>query len=195
MRTDKDLFIELLNDFRSKFEGDIWSLEGGHTVKIENGQEKIDKLIEEIKEKCEKPIPEITWNPHLYSTAKVHALDIGEKGLDGHIGSDGSDNESRIKKFAKTYIKIAQSIALGPYNGGESVVQLLISDNDNAAVKANLFDPLLRRVGICNHTHTKNNFVTVFVFAGEVFRRGDIDKIDFKLQEFKEKELEFINPP
>jgi hypothetical protein len=37
--------------------------------------------------------------------------------------------------------------------------------------------------------------VTVFVFAGECYRRGDVDKIAFKLEEMKTKELPFIDPP
>lgn len=181
LRTDKDLFIELLNDAKNKFDGEEWQLEGGQKLTIKGGKERIDQLIEEIKEKVTEKIPEVVWNPHLYNAARDHAIDIGEKGLEGHIGSDGSTLDARIGKYAKTYIKTSQSISFGPYNGGEAVLSLLLTENQELGLKDNLFDPLLRRVGICNHIHSKNNFGTVFVFAGECYRKGDIDKIFYKL--------------
>ena len=109
--------------------------------------------------------------------AERHAEDLGTRGALTHEGSDGSNLDARISKVATTYVKTAESISHSAYNGGEAVLMTLLSDDLPLSVKDNFYDPVLRRVGICNHDHKEKNFVTVFVFAGEVFRRGDIDKI------------------
>ena len=51
LRTDKDLFIELIKSAQEKVKDDEWTLEGGQKVKIEGAKDKFDKLIQEVNEK------------------------------------------------------------------------------------------------------------------------------------------------
>ena len=59
-----------------------------------------------------------------------HAKDIGNSGLIGHIGSDGSTLLKRITKHSKPVGEFGENIAYGCATGEDCLLQLFIDDGN-----------------------------------------------------------------
>lgn len=64
----------------------------------------------------------------LYEVSKSHLDDIGEKGIEGHTGSNGKTFKKRVDHLFKTYISVSENVGLGFETPLDNVIGLLIDD-------------------------------------------------------------------
>ncbi len=67
--------------------------------------------------KKQKALLPLTLSEGLNSAAKDHAVDIGNNGIAGHAGSDGSDMTSRIERYGEWMGHIGENISFGEFSG------------------------------------------------------------------------------
>lgn len=71
--------------------------------------------------------------------------------MTGHAGSDGSDNEERVKRYCGWGIRIGENCQFGatPDGGHEAVLQLLIDDGiATRGHRKNIFNPDYAYIGV-----------------------------------------------
>jgi uncharacterized protein YkwD len=61
------------------------------------------------------PVPAITWNSQLEGAAIRHAADMAKNKRFNHVGSDGSEIDTRITETGYKWMQIGENIAWG-YN-------------------------------------------------------------------------------
>ena len=69
-----------------------------------------------------KPVKALIRDSLLTLAAVDHAVDIGQKGLVGHIGTNGSTLMQRIKKHANPIGEFSENISYGCNTGEEAML-------------------------------------------------------------------------
>lgn len=86
----------------------------------------------ELREEMEsmQPVDPLSTSLDLYNLAKNHAIDLGESDLVGHMSTDGSSFEDRLKKVGIETKVFAENCIFG-YNDPLEIVLRLLLDEDN----------------------------------------------------------------
>jgi len=104
----------------------------------------------------------------LSQAAKDHAADTGPKGVDGHVGTDGSSLGSRISRYGTWGGGASENISYGYNTAREIVLQLLIDDGiESRGHRRNVMNKNSRYVGVAAGTHTRYRYMCVQDFAVE----------------------------
>ena len=64
----------------------------------------------------------------LYEMANAHLIDIGKKGLTGHVGSNGKTFAKRAAPMLEKYETVSENVGLGFYSPLDNLIGLLIDD-------------------------------------------------------------------
>lgn len=138
--------------------------------KTREGASAMRDLIEQLA--AMSPAPPLFRSPAIDRAARVHAEDIGPRGMTGHVGSDKSFADQRLARFAHWSGAVAEAISIGPDNGREIVLKLLVSDGDSQRVqRKRLLDPTFHHIGISCKPHQSSQIVCVIVYATDIRAR------------------------
>ena len=114
----------------------------------------------------QKPVPELIYSEELSKAAKDHATDIGENGLIGHDGSDGSMLSDRIERYSEWDELCAENIDLGFRIADNIILNILIDDgSEGRNQRINLFSTTYKYIGIGCAKHKDYNHCSVFVYV------------------------------
>jgi hypothetical protein len=129
----------------------------------EEGVLAVEDCIEYLK-KCES-LPMLSFDGGLFTAAQKHAKDMGERGLSGPGGTDGTSATDRLKAVCN-FGKAFECMDFGFNNAQDIVVQLLIDDGvPTRGHRRNVMDPRYRLIGIKFYRHELWDWVTVINFA------------------------------
>jgi uncharacterized protein YkwD len=96
---------------------------------MEEGLDAIESCI--IKLKKMQPIQPLNWDQDLYNACKDHCIDMGTKGIFGHIGSTGLAMFDRLKPYTSLVPgMLAENVIFGTRNPIEALILMLINDGD-----------------------------------------------------------------
>jgi uncharacterized protein YkwD len=129
------------------------------------GVKALHECVRELKKATPKPI--LYPSKALTNAAADHCNDQSKTGKLGHIGKDNSNVKTRIERYGKWKVRIAENIAYGNTSARQVVIFLLIDDNvKNRGHRINLLQPDFRLIGVSTGTHPEYSTMCVMNFAG-----------------------------
>ncbi len=112
---------------------------------------------------------EIKLHDGLSKAAEEHAEDIGEHGIVGHIGSDGSDVESRIESFVVWANACAESICYLTKHPIDVVLSLMVDeDGTGFRNRGYMLSEEHRYIGIGISKHKTQGECVVIDYVGNI---------------------------
>lgn len=113
-----------------------------------------------------RPVPAVTVSRGMSAGARDHVRDQGASGATGHDGRDGSRAVARVNRYGTWRQGLSENIAYGPPTAREVVVGLIVDDGvPDRGHRTNLFDPLVRVVGVSCGRHPRFSVMCVIVHA------------------------------
>ena len=164
IRKDPLSFIPKLKHWESKFRNKTLFLLNENPLETFEGL----KGLEEAKRflSVQKPVAELMFSEELSKAAKDHAKDMGENGLIGHDGSDGSLVSDRIERYSEWDELCAENIDLGFKMADNIILNILIDDgSERRNQRINLFSAAYKYIGIGCAKHKDYNHCSVFVYV------------------------------
>jgi uncharacterized protein YkwD len=138
---------------------------GDKPIKTVEGVKALHECVRELKNATPKPI--LYPNIALTKAADDHCRDQSKSGRTGHIGSDKSTLKTRIERYGKWNVRIAENIAYGNTSARQMVIFLLIDDNvKNRGHRINMLNPDFKLIGVSTATHPEYLTMCVMDFAG-----------------------------
>ena len=113
-----------------------------------------------------RPVPAVTVSRGMSAGARDHVRDQGRSGATGHDGRDGSRAAARVNRYGAWQRGLSENIAYGPPTAREVIVGLLVDDGvPDRGHRTNMFDPMVRIVGISCGRHPRFEVMCVIVHA------------------------------
>lgn len=164
-------YAKELRELRDFFEGSLWKRPGRVALRTREGVEALDEAISFLE--TVKPVGPLRFNEGLARAARLHARDIGPRGILDHTGADGSNLSVRLNRQGAWQGLIAENISTLEEGARQVVIQLLVDDGvAGRGHRRNIFNPDLHQAGVGSAPHRVYKVVTVIDFAdGFVERR------------------------
>lgn len=109
-------------------------------------------LVKELK--ATKAMGGLQMARALTEVARLHAQDMGRKGLTGHDSSDGTPFAIRVRNYSKAKGMIAENCSYGYNQALDIVMSLLIDDGiPSLGHRKNILEPKYKWVGIALEPH------------------------------------------
>lgn len=144
-------------DFVYDFNGDGVA----ETVEFKSGYAYVDASLTSAS--AEAIIDPLSWTPGLYLSATDHVADIAALEEVTETGTDGSTPSSRASEYGVG--GIYESIALGDFTAKNTVIALIIGDEDSGAARNRMFDADLTHVGVATGPQSTFTRVTVIDYC------------------------------
>ena len=164
IRKDPTSFIPKLKNWTNKFRKKTLFLLNENPLETFEGLQGVEEAIRFLT--LQKPVHELIISEELSKAAKDHAIDIGENGLIGHDGSDGSMLSDRIERYSEWDELCAENIDLGFKVAENIILNILIDDGaEEREQRINLFSTSYKYIGIGCAKHKEYNHCSVFVYV------------------------------
>jgi len=138
---------------------------GDKPIKTVEGVKALHECVRELKKETPKSI--LYPSEGLTKAAEDHLRDQSRTGRTGHIGSDNSNLKTRIDRYGKWKVRIAENIAYGNTSARQVIIFLLIDDNvKNRGHRVNMLHPDFKLVGVSCGKHPEYSTMCVMDFAG-----------------------------
>lgn len=121
----------------------------------------------------QEALPPLQWNDGLYLAARVHCIDAGTSGFPGHMGSDASYPEQRLRRYGSFKGNPGENLVLGANLSPIDIVMKMFMDDSDEKKRARKF--LLTKnfkstgMYVCKHNSEFKQLVTV-VYAQSQFK-------------------------
>jgi uncharacterized protein YkwD len=164
-RTKPQEYATYLEKRLKDFVGNLTYRMEGQRIISKEGKKAVQEAIDFLK--TVQPVGRIEESAGLARAARDHVEDIGPAGLVGHVGTDGSQPEDRIKRYGESQRVEGENVSFGPKSGRENIIQLIVDDGvpDRGHRKA-MFEPGLTVAGIACGAHKVYERMCVIDFAG-----------------------------
>ncbi len=157
-------YAAFLEQSRRYYKRKLYQPPGQETFLTEEGLKAVDEAIRFLRKA--KPLPALKTSMGLSLAAQDHVKDQGLKGIEGHLGSDGSEPWDRANRYGNWKSTIAENIGYGEKKARELVMRLIIDDGvRNRGHRNNIFNHEFKVVGIATGKHTVYGSMCVMVFA------------------------------
>lgn len=167
IRKNPNSYVPILEKQLSFFKGDILYIPGQIGIQTNEGKAAYLEAIEFLKK--QEPLGELQYDEYLSMACQDHAIDIGEKGITGHTGSDGSSMTTRIERYAIWKKTCAENIDFGAESGEQVIISLVVDDGvSTRGHRKNIFNPLLKLIGVGHHSHKEYERCTVMDYTGGI---------------------------
>jgi len=134
-------------------------------IMTHEGVKALHECVRELKKATPQPI--LYPSEALTNAAADHCNDQSKTGKTGHVGRDNSNVKTRIERYGKWKVRIAENIAYGNSSARQIVIFLLIDDNvKSRGHRLNLLHPDFNLVGVSTGTHPVYSTICVMDFAG-----------------------------
>lgn len=198
LRTNPSEYIKKLEHLYSAFIDDtnVFRLDDGTRVNTKEGRKAVTEAITVLRGLS--PLSAMEPSAFLESAAYDHAKDLGDNGIRGHEGSDGSSVADRIERYCAWRGIIGENIDYGNNNANDIVLSLLVDDGvSDRGHRENLLNPNYRFVGaaIGPYPEYVHHCLCVLDFSQNVIPLSAILSKDMKitLKSLKDLELEDVN--
>ena len=164
IRKDPTSFLPKLKHWSTKFRKNTLFLLNENPLETFEGLQGVEEAMRFLS--VQKPVPELIYSEELSKAAKDHAIDMGENGLIGHDGSDGSLLSDRIERYSEWDESCAENIDLGFKVADNIILNILIDDGaEGRNQRINLFSTNYKYIGIGCARHKDYNHCSVFIYV------------------------------
>lgn len=168
LRKNPQSYIEKLERVSRNYKGKYLRHPMEIPIETYEGIQGIKDTIEFLKN--QKPVKELIYSEELSLAARDHVIDIGDKGISGHMGSNKSTLNERIEKYIEWNGLISESIQYCYQFASNIIMSLLIDDGSkDKHQRINLFSEDFNYVGIGCGGHKKYHLCTVINYAKGLF--------------------------
>ena len=189
LRQNPQSFIPKLKDYLKYFRGKIYHPPGEDPIQTYEGPDAFEDAIQFLK--SQKPVDPLELNENLKSACKDHAIDIGEKGLTSHEGTNTKNISERLEKYCEWDGACSESIDFGFKLAENIIINLLVDDGvSNRYQRLNIFNGKFKYIGIGVGTHREYGICVVIGYAMNIRPLGSDPKnmAEF-IQEYVKKSL------
>ncbi|MBA4388725.1 MAG: CAP domain-containing protein [Verrucomicrobia bacterium] len=138
---------------------------GGQKHRVNEGKKAVQEAIDFLKKV--KPVSSLKDADGLAGAAQDHVEDIGPLGIVGHVGSDKSKPEDRMKRYGAWEKTCGENVAFGLKDARAFVIQLIVDDSvPDRGHRKNIFNPDFRLVGVAAGPHKEYGLMCAMDFAG-----------------------------
>lgn len=170
VRVRPKAYAKQLRELRDFFEGSLWKRPGRVALRTHEGVAALDEAISFLE--TVRPVGPLRFNEGLARAARLHAWDIGPRGILDHTGADGSRLSTRLDRQGTWQGVIAENISTLEEDARKVVIQLLVDDGvPGRGHRHNLFNPDLHQAGVGSAPHRNYRVVTVIDFADSFVER------------------------
>lgn len=165
-RSEPRTYIGFLREFRGRFSGDSYLLQGSTTrVQSSEGRKAVDEAIRFLSRV--KPQLPLTWSNGLAGAAAELAEEQGRTGGTGHTGRQSHGMQERIDRHGTWERQIAENIGYGPTDARNMVMQLIVDDGvPGRGHRKNTFSAAFDTAGVACGSHPQYGSMCVIDFAG-----------------------------
>ena len=113
-------------------------------------------------------LPVLQWNDGLALSAKEHCMDMGSKGMYGHLGSERQSFVDRLARYGFSSDARAQITAYQRPSPDDMILQMIIGDevpNKTSRGYMKLWNPYFSEIGIGACTHVGKGNMAVITLA------------------------------
>jgi|GEM_PF-2175217 len=177
LRADPSAYAEKLIALRPYYEQNLVKVPGHPIVEVVEGVAALDEAISVLQ--STRPLFPLLASNGMAQGANDHAADLGDKGLTGHYGSDGSDPFTRINRYGSWDLAVGdiagENISYGHAPLAEwHIIQLLVDDNvPNRGHRQTLLNSKYQRIGSDCEAHREFRIVCVMTYASD-YREGHL---------------------
>lgn len=170
-RTRPADYASHMEDHKRSFKGAFVVLVDGVKVRTTEGLRAVDEAIGFLRSAA--PAPPLSASPPLVLSAREHVRDIGQRGVIGHTGGDGSQPWERILRYGTPMRTSGEVISFGVSSARAIVVQLIVDDGiPDRGHRTNVFNPSFRVAGIAIGPHARYGRACVVNFADGMEKRA-----------------------
>eukprot|EP01105_Mastigella_eilhardi_P026893 TRINITY_DN7978_c0_g1_i1.p1 TRINITY_DN7978_c0_g1~~TRINITY_DN7978_c0_g1_i1.p1 ORF type:complete len:616 (-),score=112.09 TRINITY_DN7978_c0_g1_i1:87-1934(-) len=112
------------------------------------------------------PVPAVSLSEQLSLAARDVVTDLGPKGGEGNLLSDGTKSADRFSRYGTWKTKINEVTIYGSLNAFDAVAMFVVSDGDPKRTnRPRLFDHVWGVTGIFSGPHSRYGNMTSFIFT------------------------------
>lgn len=165
-RTDPAAYAAHIEALLPHFDGSVLRRPGSRVgLQTNEGATAVREAVRALRQ--QSPLPPLEWADGLWRAARDHALDQGPRGATGHVGSDGSSMDARIRRYGVWSVTAAENIDYGSANARDVLISLIVDDGvPSRGHRRNIFNPNLRVMGGACGVHTRYRSMCVMDYAG-----------------------------
>jgi uncharacterized protein YkwD len=165
-RTNPAAYAAFLEEHKRNFQGPLRVWANGRRYRLIEGLPAVDEAIGFLKKT--PPVPALAGSRALSLAARDHATDLGTRGKDGHVGSDGSTYLVRVQRYGQPS-SVGEAISFGHNTPRGAIIQLIVDDGiRDRAHRLTLFDPIFQVAGAAVAPHTVYEYVCVIDLADRI---------------------------
>lgn len=166
-RTDPIAYVQFLEEFKDKFDGNYLQLSSTSKIPTVEGVAAVDEAINEISKI--KPLKPFIFSAELSKAADDHIKDMIEKSFFSHRGSDGNTPDFRIAKYLKiSQSEIRENLSSGNKNARAIVISWLVDDGSTRrGNRLSLVSQNLKFIGISTGINKEKMTLAVAAFSSD----------------------------
>lgn len=129
----------------------------------------LEAAVKEIKQRLrsQSALPLLTVDSNLAKAARDHAKDSYNMNILGHIGSDGSNPGTRVKRYSNIET-IAECITYGQKSSRLMLAAMLVDEgNPSRGHRESLLSPKFTLIGVAVDLHPRYDYQCVVVLGGK----------------------------
>ncbi len=164
VRTDPQGYANWLETQAAYFDGTTFAPPGQPRWATREGVLALNQAILVLRQT--EPLPAFQYSPGMSQAAREHASDLGEMGLTGNVGSDGSYPSDRLLRYGSWEGQAIEAHSYMNTSAEILVMQMVVSDGDrNRRSRSNVLSDAFAVVGAGCQAHIVYQSVCVLGFA------------------------------
>ncbi len=171
LRTNPEVYIKILEDYLSKFNGKNVKISSKPELVTEEGKTPVIEAIEFLK--TVKSMGELKISNGLMLATAEHISDLVKNDIIGHKGSAGDSPQIRAERYGMWTYDLRENISYGAKIPQEVILNLLIDDGvPSRSHRKVLLDRKLTKIGIATGVNKLWDPICVLLLAGNFYDKS-----------------------
>jgi uncharacterized protein YkwD len=179
LRTNPSLYIKILEDYLSKFNGKNVKVSDKLELITEEGKTPVIEAIEFLK--TVKSMNELKISNGLMLATFDHISDLVKNDIIGHLGSASDSPQTRAERYGMWTYDLRENISYGAKIPQDVIINFLIDDGvPSRNHRKVLLDRKLTKIGIASGVNKLWDPICVVMLAGDFYDKSAKGLFSFK---------------